>query len=177
MKRFIYNIKNSLKPFDKRKCSVLLLFLFCTGCSYYSVSGALPSHIKTCAVPYFENETIEVNIVEQISNEIRDAIIDDGNMKVVSEFQADAIVSGTIVDIMDSEDTYSKDEAAEKFRITVYANVTFFDRKKNLEIWSEKNMEGWAVYDASNTAAREEAILEALEMLAKEIIDKTVSGW
>ena len=98
-------------------------------------------------------------------------------MNVVSEFQADAIVSGTIVDIIDSEDTYSKDEAAEKFRITVYANVTFFDRKKNLEIWSEKNLEGWAVYDASDTAAREDAILEALEMLAKEIIDKTVSGW
>ena len=161
----------------ERKIIVTLFILFCTGCSYYSVSGALPGHIKSCAVPLFENETVEVDIVENITAEVIDAIINDGNMKVVGEFQSDAVVRGTIVDIIDGPATYSKDEKAELFRISVYADVQFFDQKKNQVIWEEKRIEGWANYDAADPSAREEGIEEALEMLAKEIIDKTVSGW
>ena len=161
----------------ERKTIVTLFILFCAGCSYYSVSGALPGHIKSCAVPLFENETVEVDIVEDITAEVIDAVINDGNMKVVGEFQSDAVVRGTIVDIIDGPATYSKDEKAELFRISVYADVQFFDQKKNRVIWEEKNIEGWANYDAADPSAREEGIAEALEMLAKEIIDKTVSGW
>jgi len=161
----------------KRKIIVILFILFCAGCSYYSVSGSLPGHIKSCAVPLFENETVEVDIVEDITAEVIDAIIKDGNMKVVGEFQSDAVVRGTIIDIIDGPATYSKDEKAELFRISVYADVQFFDQKKNQVIWEEERIEGWANYDAADPLAREEGITEALEMLAKEIIDKTVSGW
>ncbi len=161
-----------------RKLFVISLFiLLCGGCSYYSVSGSLPSHIKTVAVPLFENETVEIDIVEGITSEVIDAIIKDGNMKVVSEFQADAIVDGTIIDIIEEADTFSKDEQADQFKIRVFAEVQFFDRKKNNVIWEEKRMEGWARFDASDVSSRELGIEEALEMLAKEIIDKTVSGW
>ena len=44
-------------------------------------------------------------------------------------------------------------------------------------IWEETNIEGWANYDATDLSGRDDGIEEALEMLAKEIIDKTVSGW
>ena len=161
-----------------RKTNILiLLMLLHTGCSYYSVSGSLPSHIKTVAVPLFENETVEIDIVEGITSEVIDAIIKDGNMKVVSEFQSDAIVNGTIIDIIEEADTFSKEEEADQFRIRIFANVQFFDRKKNSVIWEEERMEGWARFDTSDTSSRENGIEEALEMLAKEIIDKTVSGW
>ncbi|MFC1540987.1 LPS assembly lipoprotein LptE [Candidatus Latescibacterota bacterium] len=161
----------------KQNCILTFLLILFTGCSYYSLSGSLPGHIKTCAVPLFENETVEVDIVENITAEVIDAVIRDGNMEVVGEFQSDAIVNGTIVDVIDMPDTYSKDEEAKQFKISIYANVQFFDRKKNQVIWEENNMLGWANYDAGDISAREEGIQEALEMLAKEIIDKTVSGW
>lgn len=160
----------------RRILSMLMLSL-CAGCGAYSVSGSLPGHIKTAAVPLFENETVEVGLVEEISARIRDAIISDGNMKVVSEFQADAIVTGTIVDVIEEAETYSKDEQAEQFKIRIFADVTFFDRKKNRVIWEEKNMEGWANFNATDPSSREEGINEALDMLAKQIIDNTVSGW
>ncbi len=157
---------------------IIIVFLFLSaGCSYYSVSGALPAHIKTAAVPLFDNETVEVGIVEEITAEVIDAIIKDGNMKVVGEFQADAVVNGTIIDVIEEADTYTKKEEAEQFKIRIFANVAFFDRKKNNTIWEENRMEGWALFDASDPDSRENAIKEALEMLAKEIIDKTVAGW
>ena len=160
-----------------RKFIIIALFLFVAGCSYYSVSGALPAHIKTAAVPLFENETVEVGIVEEITAEVINAIIKDGNMKVVGEFQADAIVNGTIVDVIEEADIYSKKEEAEQFRIRIFADVTFFDRKKNNIIWEGKRIEGWALFDATDPDSREDGIKEALEMLAKEIIDKTLAGW
>ena len=160
----------------------IILFLF-AGCSYYSVSGSLPGHIKTAAVPLFENETTETQLVEDVTESVVDAIIANGAMKVVSEFQADAVVNGTIIDVIDEADEYSRDEVAAQFRIRIIAHVSFYDRVKNRVIWEEERLEGWARYEASGSAvsedsvSREEGKKKALDMLAKEIIDKTVAGW
>ena len=160
----------------------LILFLF-AGCSYYSVSGSLPRHIKTAAVPLFENETTETQLVEDVTEAVVDAIIANGAMKVVGEFQADAVVNGTIIDVVDEADEYSRDEVAAQFKIRIIAHVSFYDRVKNKVIWEEERLEGWARYETSGSAvsedsvSREEGKKKALDMLAKEIIDKTVAGW
>jgi len=150
---------------------------FITGCSHYSVSGSLPSHIKVAAVPLFENETVEPGIVQEVTETVINAIISNGAMKVVGESQADAVVNGTIMNVRDEADTYSRSEQAKQFKIRIFADVRFFDRRKNRVIWEEKGMEGWARYDASSPSAREDAKKEALKMLANLIIDKTVAGW
>ena len=113
---------------------------------YYSVSGSLPGHIKTAAVPLFENETVEPGLVEDVTDAIEDAIMSDGNMKITGEFQADALVQGKIVEFIDELDAFSKNEQAQQFKIRVLADVQFFDRVKNKVIWEEKRMEGWANY-------------------------------
>lgn len=156
---------------------MLLTALFFVGCGVYSFSGSLPPHIKTVAVPLFENDTVEVDIVDLISDEIRTAIIKDGNMKVVGENESDAVVTGKIKDVIESADTFSKGEVAKQFKIQVFAEVSFFDKKKNKAIWEEPSMEGYARYDADNPGGRADALKEALQMIAKDIIDKTVSGW
>ncbi|MBN1294249.1 MAG: hypothetical protein JXB48_20610 [Candidatus Latescibacteria bacterium] len=159
------------------------LIALCAGCSYYSVSGSLPGHIKTAAVPLFENETVEPGLVEDLTDAIEDAILSDGNMKITGEFQSDALVQGTIVEFIDELDTFSRDEKAEQFKIRILADVQFYDRVKNKVIWEQKRMEGWARYVPSGSAAsgegqsRDSAKDEALKMLANEIIDKTVAGW
>jgi len=156
-----------------------LVLLLAAGCSYYSVSGSLPGHIKTAAVPLFENETTEPAIVEEVTEAVVNAIISNGTMKVVGEFQADAVVNGTIVDVIDEADEYTRDEKAKKFKIRIIAHVKFFDRVKNRVLWEEERLEGWDRYDADGTGevTREQAKEKALEMLAKEIIDRTVAGW
>ena len=146
-------------------------------CSHYSVSGSLPGHIKNAAVPLFENETVEPGIVQEVTETVIDAIISNGAMKVVGEAQADAVVNGKIVNVRDEADSYSKDEQAKQFRIRIVAEVQFFDKRKNKVIWEEKSLEGWARYDASSSAARDDAKKEALKMLAGLVIDKTVAGW
>jgi len=165
-----------------RKNIACIAVLLTAGCAYYSVSGSLPGHIKTAAVPLFDNETTEPGIVEDVSSAIIDAIISNGSMKVVGEFQADAVVRGVIIDVIDEADEYSSSEQAKQFKVRIFADVVFFDRVKNRPLWEEKNLEGWARYDASGSGgaesvSRDEAKEQALDMLAKEIIDKTVAGW
>ena len=164
---------------NTRLFSILLLLFM--GCSYYSVSGSLPGHIKTAAVPLFENQTTETGIVEDLTDAVEKAIISNGSMKIIGEFQADAVIDGTIVDVIDEADSYSKDEVAREFKIRIIAHVIFYDRVKNRAIWEEKNLEGWARYSSSASSGdgetRAEGINKAIDMLAKEIIDKTVTGW
>ena len=166
-----------------KKYLISLCVLLFIGCSYYSVSGSLPAHIKTAAVPLFQNETTEAGIVEDVTDAVEKAIIENGSMKIVSEFQADAVVNGTIIDVIEEADVYSKDEVADQFKIRIIAHVSFFDRVKNRTIWEEERIEGWSQYDASGSTGGESSVLreegkrKALEMLAKEIIDKTVTGW
>ena len=122
-------------------------------------------------------------MVEEVTDEVEKAIIANGNMKIVGEFQADAVVNGVIIDVIEEADVYSKDEVAGQFKIRIIARVAFFDRVKNRAIWEEESLEGWAQYDASESSeseesvSREEGINKAIEMLAKEIIDRTVTGW
>ena len=157
------------------------IILLAAGCGYYSFSGSLPSHVKTAAVPLFGNETTEVGMVEYLTDAVEQAIISNGAMKVVSEFQADAVVTGTIIDVIDGPESFTGEEQGTTFRIRIYANVEFFDRVRNEPLWSGERVEGWAVYDAPSspgaTVTRDDAKETALDMLAKEIIDKTVTGW
>lgn len=166
-----------------RSIGAALLAAMCAGCGFYSVSGSLPSHIETVAVPLFDNETTEPRVVEDVTDAVTDAIISNGSMKIAAEFVADAVVQGTIVDVIDEPDQFTKNETAQRFIIRILANVTFFDRVRNKPIWSQDSLEGWARYDASGAAAgedvetREDAKKTALDMLAKEVIDRTVAGW
>ena len=168
---------------NNRLLWILCMLFISPGCIYYSVSGSLPGHIKTAAVPIFENKTVEPGIVEDLADAIQDAVISDGNMTITGEFQADALVQGTITDVIEEADVFSSSEKADQFKIRIFADVQFYDRVKNKVVWEEKRMEGWARYSASgaadseSSATREEAIIEALIMLAYLIIDKTVAGW
>ena len=157
--------------------SLCVFVTFLSGCSHYSVSGSLPGYIKTAAVPLFQNDTIEPNIVEDVTDEVTNAIIRNGSMKIINESQADAVVIGRIVEVINEADTYSKNEQAKQFKLHIYADVQFFDRRKNRPLWEEKRMEGWARYDASSPSSRQDAVTQALQMLASLIVDKTVAGW
>lgn len=166
-----------------KKLIILFGLVVSTGCSYYSFSGALPNYIKTAAVPLFENETVEAGLVEELTDAVEKAIVDNGSMKIANESQADAVVRGTIVDVIDEADQFTKDEKAQQFKIRIFAHVQFFDRVKNRVVWEEDRIEGWARYDAGSSSGsgdsvnRDQGIQLALDMLAKEIIDKTVAGW
>ena len=63
---------------------VLALGLACGGCGYTTSTALLPSHLKTVAVPVFENATIEYNLERDITDAVIARLVQDNHLKVVS---------------------------------------------------------------------------------------------
>jgi len=156
-----------------------LASILLAGCSYYSTSGSLPRHLKTVAIPLFENETMEYGISELVTDAVIDQLVQDNILKVVDEGRADSLLQGRIVRADDEPFTYTDQEKAQEYRFRMVAEISYYDVKRNRTIW-EETLEGWGTYDASSEAdsdAREVGKADASQMLAKEILDRTTSGW
>lgn len=158
-----------------------LAALFCwTGCGIYSFSGStLPPHIKSVAVPLFENRTAEFGIDQELTDALIDALIEDNALKVADYRDADAVLKGQIIRVTDGIGQYSQTgndlEQAGDFRITIAVKVAFEDKHKRTDLW-EKSISQWGVYDL-NDISREDGITEAIDKITTEIITKTVSDW
>jgi len=161
--------------------AVSLLF-WAMGCSYYSFSGSLPAHLKTVAVPLFGNEEQRV-LIYGIEEALTDAVIEgfakDGNLKVADRTRSDSMLSGQIVEIREEPFTYTADERAEQWKVRVFVQVAYEDVRKKETRWDEKGLEGWGVYEVvtGDPSERQKGVDAAIQMLAEEIVDRTVAGW
>lgn len=152
--------------------TAFIIFIL-TGCGIYSFSGStLPSHIKTVAVPLFEDKTTEFGIDQKFTDGLIDAIIEDNTLKIADPRSADALVRGEILRIEDRAGQYNEQEAASDYRVTITAKVAFEDVKKRQILW-EETWTQWGSY----TDDREAGIDEAVKKLSTEILNRTVSGW
>ena len=157
-------------------CRIFLLtvsLLIIWGCGIYSFSGSnLPAHIRTAAVPLFENETSEFGVDQQLTDEVINKITADNTLKIAGNRSADSIIKGKILRVVDRAGQYNRDEKASSFRVTITVAVSFVDAKKRKTIWQE-TWSQWGDY----TNNRDDGIKEAVDKLSTDILNKTVSGW
>ena len=77
------------------KFLVYMNFIFVSlslSCSYYSLSGSIPTHIKSIHIPLFENQTSEFDLAENIT----DFIIEQFNESGVLRIENDRIKSDPV---------------------------------------------------------------------------------
>ncbi len=142
-------------------------------CVYYSFSGStLPGHIKKVHVPLFEDQTAEFGINQTLTDKIIEAITKDNTLKIASRRQTDALLTGKITSVKERAGSYTADEIASSFRIYITIQASFEDLKKRNIIWEETWTE-WGEYETD----REAGISAAIEKLAENIVNETVSGW
>jgi len=158
---------------------IIFIFLYSAaaliiqGCGIYSFSGStLPSHIKTVAVPLFQNNTPEFGIDQKLTDAIISAISKDNSLKITDARNADSILKGTILQITDRAGQYTADEVASSYRVTINVKIVFEDVKKRKALW-EETWSQWGEY----TNSRDEGLDQAVEKLTTDIINKTISGW
>jgi hypothetical protein len=142
-------------------------------CGVYSFSGSnLPPHIRTIAVPLFQDQTPEFGIDQLITDAVIESINQDNTLRIASIRTSDSALRGTILRIIDSAGQYDQDEQASTFRVTLVVKVSFEDLKKRKILW-EETWSHWGNY----TDVREEGIEEAIDKITNDIINRTVSGW
>lgn len=157
-----------------------IVFISCTFyCFHYSFSGSsLPSHIKTVAIPLFEDRTSEYGIKERLTDALIDEFVRDNTLKIADRRSADSVLLGTILNVSDRVETYNRMEQAETFKLYITVEVEYNDLKKNKTMWKER-LTQWGRYTVTTGGPedREKGIDEAIEKLSADILNKTVSGW
>ncbi|MCX6639885.1 MAG: LptE family protein [bacterium] len=161
----------------------LLLIPGLSGCFRYSFSGAVPSHIKTVALPLFENKTAEYGISEEITDKLTLAFQKDNTLKISSEQDADAILRGVLVKIDDVPYTYSGTGTGQNFDIGEYklsltVSLEYYDQMKNEVIW-KKDLSSWGTYNhqTGSPDERTQGFEQAIDKLTQDIVNLTISGW
>ena len=151
-------------------------------CAYTTSTALLPSHLKTIAIPSFENATTEYSLEQEITQAVIDRFVQDNHLKVVSERSANALLSGRVAEYRNAVFGFSATEQASEYRITIRVAVTMKDLVKNRELWKDENLvktTNYFVVDVPGQKARTEldGRKEAIQKIADEIVARTVEGW
>jgi hypothetical protein len=142
-------------------------------CFSYSFTGAsLPPHLKTVAVPLFENRTPEFGVDQQMTDAVIEAVTRDNTLKIADPSNADCILHGSLMRMEDRAGQYNENEEASTFRITLTFQATFEDLRKKTVIW-QNTFSSFGTY----TDNRDDGIAEAINKLTTDIINRMVSNW
>lgn len=168
-------------PKKRNKLLLLTILLLASSCWYYSFKGTLPPHIKTIAIPTFDNQTAEFNIEETITDGIRAQFIQENILKLRDENDSDSILSGKILSVTDSPLVYKDTqlgEEVEEYRVTIKVSIEWYDRI-NDKIILKKQVTGYGDYDPSGATdnTREKALDEAIKQISEEIINSILAIW
>lgn len=174
-----------VRPGHRRSFRVALPIVFAAllgGCAYTTSPALLPSHLKTIAIPVFENGTSEYTLEQEITDEVIQRFVRDNHLRIVDEKSANCVVRGRITQYKNAVFGFSNASQAQEFRVTVAVSVTFKDQVKNREIWADDNLARTANYyvqDVPGQAARTEldGRKEAIRKIADEILTRSVQGW
>lgn len=148
-----------------------------TSCWYYSFKGSLPSHIKTIAIPLFDDRTGYPGVRENLTNQVTDEFIADNTLKVVSEDKADLLLTATISSISQQASTVSAGESVTEYKITISVKVKCEDIKLSKNLF-DKNIQQYGLMPADGgLTERDSAIQEALELITDEILNSTLGAW
>jgi hypothetical protein len=155
-------------------CSLLIFY---SGCAYSFSGSSVPPHLKTVAIPLFEDQSGfgEPGLRENFTKRLIDLFINDNSLEVADRNTADSILEGSILTVADAPSVIAPGEQVSKRRINVTVHVVFQDLKLRKKVW-EKDFSNWGEY-SMGVELRTVALTQALNKVTEDILIETVSGW
>ena len=163
----------------RRLLLVFLSSLLCGGCGIYTFSGSsLPAHLKTVDVPLFENQSMEPDIAEEITQELNKQIL-SGNLLRIIQTSGDATVTGVVTGYLYEPYTFgasaTRQVAVDQYIVKITAKVDFIDNVKNVPLF-EGSITGEGIYDfhkETEETGREKAIKD----IVQRILQSSLQSW
>ena len=159
-----------------------LTLLPAAGCSYSPNPGLFPSHLKTIAVPVFQNRTTQPALEEEITQAVVTRFIRDSKLRVVAEDQADLVITGAVSEYRNSVFGFNAQEKAQEYQVSITLVATARDRIKNRELWKDDHLTRTANYFVTATPGQlpqteADARAIAIDKLVDAILNRTVENW
>ena len=168
------------------------LVLMIAGCGY-TTRALLSERFKTIHIPPFKNQ-IDITkesdasrkykiyqplLETDITREVIDRFMFDGNLRVTKEEEADLVLFGALVNFRRDALRYTDDEEeVEEYRISITVDLRLLDSDREL-LWEERGFVGDTTYFVSGPNAKSEAIAvdEAVQDLARRVVERVIEDW
>jgi len=128
------------------------------GCGY-ALAGRgnfLPSYIQTIGIPTFQNHTSFFVLAELVTDKVRTEFIGRGNYKIVPEATgADAVLVGAVTSVLIVPASFSTEQQASRYTITVTANIELRDVAKDTVLWTNPSLSVREEYDATSSLSND----------------------
>lgn len=155
-----------------------LLLLTLWGCGYQMAgrgSSQLPPHLKTIAIPVFENNSGEPTIQRPFTQALRRAFITDGRLRLVNnKGGADLVVTGTLTNYSIRAVAFNQLDIAVEYWVYLEADVLVEDQVKNQTYLKQTLRTRWDyLADDSVTnseASRQEALTQTYRVLSQRLV-------
>lgn len=160
---------------------VSLIVINFTGC-FYSFSGAsVPSHLKSVAIPVFDDRSGqgEPGMRETFTNRLIQKFNDDNTLRVAEKVNADALLECVIISFSDEAAVVAAGENIRQRKINISVRVVYKDLvlKKVISEKVYSNNDNYDPSAANVTQLRRDAINAAIDKITDDILIGTVSNW
>jgi hypothetical protein len=152
----------------------------------YALAGRgsfLPAYIQTIGIPQFINTTPVYELEQVFTERVRTEFINRGNYKVQpTTTGVDAVLTGEILNIQISPASFTDQQQASRYILTVTAKIEFRDVKTNNVLWENPQ---WVFRDEYEATAGADALdpnaflaqgSDALERVGSEFAKSVVSA-
>lgn len=161
--------------------SAVIIACLCSNIGCYSFTGAaLPPHIRTIAIPIFNDESRSgvPNLRERLTQELTRRVQTQSPLIIEqSRTDANSIVEATVVAYTDVPSVIGgQTERATQNRITIRVSATYRDLVKK-KILFKQDFSGVQDYPIGNFPAQQQAIERAIVTITDDILNKILSGW
>lgn len=164
---------------------ILLTVLTFYGCGY-SLKGQgtfLPEHIKALYIPELQNKTTKFEIEKNISEVLIEEFLSRGNFTLVdSEKDADATLTGAIVEYRTSPKSIDENGLATSYSIAISVSVEFKDMKTNKVLFQDNRYtvtEDYQMTEVGSDFLEQEqyAIEAAAKTLSEALVAAILEGF
>jgi hypothetical protein len=168
---------------------IILLGIFSMAGCGYTTRSLIAGKSRTIYVQPFVNkielaqEAYSANkyrvyrpmLESDITKNVINKFLWDGNLKPAAEESADLILKGELVEFRRDPLRYDDSDNVTEYRLNLVVNISLWDKKEDKLVWEEKGFTGDTTY--FTTGSEGTAINEALKDLARRIVERTVEQW
>lgn len=140
----------------------------------------IPREANKIMIPVFNNFTNQPALSYKLITKLREQIISDGRLAVVSEnAPADLLLKGIITAYQIQPVKYNGFDKPIRKRLRITSSIRLFDITKDREIFLDRNIQAFEEFsDVIPPISSEISIQDkVLDDLAKRIALKTINGW
>ena len=130
--------------------------LAASGCGY-SLAGRgafLPEHVKAIGVPTFVNRTTVFNLETLMTEKVRAEFIGRGRYEILpQETGVDAVLTGEVSNVSLVPASFTPDQLASRYVITMTARVELRDVRENRVLWENPALVFRQEYEAQSSTS------------------------